>query len=311
MECPACDNQYGFELLEGSEETSLYQCVMCDVQFWHPVNSMDNRWYEEDIYYSLVYTLRNYLIPETLHKKYWLFLKNTFIAKGRLLDVGCGSGKFAAKCRDNGFNVVAIDFNQKSIDAARRNWKLDDVYSMSFEEYGNSYPHERFDAITLFEVLEHQEKAAYFLESVRAMLQPGGYVALSVPNRERWGLLPPMNDCPPNHLTRWSRDSLMNVLTRGGFSVVEIREIPLTMQSARQVISGRFNAFRNRLLFWGLERASENEDLDNRGEQRWLFHALFISWRIAVMPFALAICAYARLFSRKDYSIYCLAKSVN
>lgn len=311
MTCPVCHGSRGFEVVENGGDSTLYQCGQCAVQFWHPIEEPDKRWYEQDIYYSMVYSVRNYLIPESFHRKYQLFLKNGHIDGGRLLDIGCGTGKFAARCRDRGFDVVAIDFNRNSIEAARRNWQLDGAHHISLEDYRDRYPDDRFEVITFFEVLEHQARAQAFLESVRTMLAPGGYVALSVPNRERWSLLPPMNDEPPNHLTRWNRESLANLLTRCGFDVVEIREIPFTVQSARQVLSGRFLALKNRLLFWGLEKAAGKEDAASRKEERRLFHLLFFAWRAVALPPALVICAYARLFSRKDASIYCLAKSVN
>ena len=310
MTCPVCDSPRGFEMVENGGKSTLYRCGECDVQFWYPVDEPDKRWYEQDIYYSMVYSVRNYLIPESFHKKYQLFLKNGHVGEGRLLDIGCGTGKFAAKCRDVGFDVVAIDFNRNSIEAARRNWQLENIHHISLEEYRDRYPGDRFKVITFFEVLEHQAKARAFLEKIRTMLVPRGYIALSVPNRDRWRLLPPMNDEPPNHLTRWNRKSLANLLTQCGFDIVEISEIPFTVQSARQVLSGRLNALKNKVLFWGVKRATGKEGSDKRGEGRHLFHALFYIWRTVAMPPALVICAYARLFSKKDSSIYCLAKSV-
>lgn len=311
MTCPACDSSGSFETVESGGKTTLYRCGECDLQFWHPIDEPGKGWYEQDKCYSMVYSARSYLIPEGFHPKYQLFLKNGRVGGGRLLDIGCGTGKFAARCRDHGFDVVAIDFNRNSIEAARRNWRLESAYHISLEGYRDRYPGDRFQVITLFEVLEHQANARAFLENVRAMLAPRGYVALSVPNRERWRLLPPMNDEPPNHLTRWNRQSLANLMTQCGFDVVEIREIPFTVQSARQVLSGRFLALKNRVLFWGLEKAAGKEGAAGRREERRLFHALFFAWRAAALPPALVICAYARLFSRKDSSIYCLAKAAS
>jgi 2-polyprenyl-3-methyl-5-hydroxy-6-metoxy-1,4-benzoquinol methylase len=40
--------------------------------------------------------------------------------------------------------------------------------------------------ITFFEVLEHQDKPREFLEMVKGLLKEGGYIAGSVPNRERF-----------------------------------------------------------------------------------------------------------------------------
>ncbi|MEK7816941.1 MAG: hypothetical protein AAB281_01660, partial [Actinomycetota bacterium] len=73
MTCPVCDSPRGFEMVVNGGKSTLYRCGECDVQFWYPVDEPDKRWYEQDIYYSMVYSVRNYLIPESFHKKYQLF----------------------------------------------------------------------------------------------------------------------------------------------------------------------------------------------------------------------------------------------
>jgi 2-polyprenyl-3-methyl-5-hydroxy-6-metoxy-1,4-benzoquinol methylase len=57
---------------------------------------------------------------------------------------------------------------------------------MSLEEF-YEYAKEKnlkFDVITFFEVLEHQDKLREFLEMVKGLLREGGYIAGSVPNRK-------------------------------------------------------------------------------------------------------------------------------
>jgi 2-polyprenyl-3-methyl-5-hydroxy-6-metoxy-1,4-benzoquinol methylase len=57
---------------------------------------------------------------------------------------------------------------------------------MSLEEF-YEYAKEKnlkFDVITFFEVLEHQDKPREFLEMVKGFLKGGGYIAGSVPNRD-------------------------------------------------------------------------------------------------------------------------------
>lgn len=44
----------------------------------------------------------------------------------------------------------------------------------------------KFDIITFFEVLEHQVDPVGFLETIKGMLNPGGWIAGSVPNRDNF-----------------------------------------------------------------------------------------------------------------------------
>ena len=60
-----------------------------------------------------------------------------------------------------------------------------------------------------------------FVLLVKQCLKNEGFIALSVPNRERWQKVPDVLDYPPNHLTRWNVPSLTSLLTAQGFEILE------------------------------------------------------------------------------------------
>jgi SAM-dependent methyltransferase len=103
---------------------------------------------------------------------------------------------------------------------------------MSLEEF-YKYAKEKnlkFDVITFFEVLEHQDKPREFLEMVKGLLKEGGYIAGSVPNIER--LFVEMDwknyfhwDYPPHHFLRFSKSSLEKALNFSGFKDVEVYKL--------------------------------------------------------------------------------------
>jgi SAM-dependent methyltransferase len=87
----------------------------------------------------------------------------------------------------------------------------------------------KFDVITFFEVLEHQDKPREFLEMVKGLLREGGYIAGSVPNRERlfieidWKYY--HGDYPPHHFLRFSKSSLEKALNFAGFKDIEVYKL--------------------------------------------------------------------------------------
>ena len=102
---------------------------------------------------------------------------------------------------------------------------------MSLEEF-YEYAKEKnlkFDVITFFEVLEHQDKPREFLEMVRGLLKYGGYIAGSVPNRERlfaeitWKYF--HGDHPPHHFLRFSKYYLEKALNLAGFKDIEVYKL--------------------------------------------------------------------------------------
>lgn len=115
------------------------------------------------------------------------------------------------------------------MEAVKRNLGVDTVYAMSLEEFYH-FARERnlkFDVITFFEVLEHQDRPMEFLRMVRELLNEGGYIGGSVPNRERlfaktvdWKYF--HGDYPPHHFLRFSDMALKNTLEKAGFNNVEV-----------------------------------------------------------------------------------------
>jgi SAM-dependent methyltransferase len=153
--------------------------------------------------------------------------------RGKLLDVGCGDGRFLRHAKEQGFEVWGIDFDKKSVENVKRSLGIDTVFAMSLEEF-YEYAKEKnlkFDVIIFFEVLEHQDKPREFLERVKGLLKEGGYIAGSVPNRERlfveiyWKYF--HGDHPPHHFLRFSKSSLEKALNFSGFKDVEVYKLDL------------------------------------------------------------------------------------
>ena len=55
------------------------------------------------------------------------------LARGRVLDVGCGAGRFMLWLRDRGHEVVGIDISPGAIEACRRRG-IDDVHTLSMAQ---------------------------------------------------------------------------------------------------------------------------------------------------------------------------------
>ncbi len=146
------------------------------------------------------------------------------------MDVGCGDGRFLRHAKEQGFEVWGIDFDKKSVENVKRNLGIDTVFAMSLEEF-YEYAKEKnlkFDVITFFEVLEHQDKPREFLEKVRGLLKEGGYIAGSVPNRESMFIEIIRDnyiDYPPHHFLRFSKSSLEKALNFSGFKDIEVYKL--------------------------------------------------------------------------------------
>lgn len=100
----------------------------------------------------------------------------------RLLDVGCSRGQFVSAALNFGFNAEGVE-PAPQIAAAARNAGLQ-IHQGLLEE--QRFPDGSFDALTLFEVIEHLKAPKPLLAECRRVLKPGGILMLSTGNAASW-----------------------------------------------------------------------------------------------------------------------------
>ncbi len=124
----------------------------------------------------------------------------------RVLDAGCGVGYGSALLAEAGAeDVVGVDVAAAVVEAASK----DERPGLSFTraDVGHlPFPDGSFDLITCFELIEHVEDAAAVLGELARVLAPGGVLAISSPNRDRY---PPGN---PHHVREFSTGELRALL---------------------------------------------------------------------------------------------------
>jgi ubiquinone/menaquinone biosynthesis C-methylase UbiE len=148
----------------------------------------------------------------------------------RVLDVGCGEGRFTSELRLAGAQAVGIDVAEEPLERARSRDGLLDVRLI--DEAGD-WPLEdsSFDVAWAGEVIEHVADTAAWLSELRRVLRSGGRLLLSTPANGRGRLLglaasrrafaahfDPLAD----HLRFYSRETLTRLIEDFGFDSVEI-----------------------------------------------------------------------------------------
>jgi len=100
------------------------------------------------------------------------------IPQGRLLDIGCGNGRFLAAMKLLGWNVYGVEPDPISAQLAKHLTGAE-IYS-SFSEA--NFPRDFFDIITMNHVLEHIEEPLPLLNECYRILQTSGKLGIAVPN---------------------------------------------------------------------------------------------------------------------------------
>ncbi len=145
-------------------------------------------------------------------------------AGGRLLDVGCGNGRFLATMRDRGWKVLGVEPDAQAVKVAREHFGLD-VHMGSVEEMG--LPNDAVDVVTLSHVIEHVSDPIATLRECRRILRPNGRVVIVTPNIRSLGHRVFGRACrhlePPRHLYLFSSTGLRACARRAGLRVLECR----------------------------------------------------------------------------------------
>ena len=147
----------------------------------------------------------------------------------RVLDLGCGAGRFVAALRSAGADPVGVEVAQAALDRAAGNAPGADLRLL---EADGSLPleHASVDLVWCSEVLEHVADTAQLLLEVRRVLRPGGRLLATVPyhGRVKSALVSLTRfdahfDPLGQHLRFYTRSSLAGTLQHAGFDGIDVR----------------------------------------------------------------------------------------
>jgi SAM-dependent methyltransferase len=102
------------------------------------------------------------------------------VAPGHLIEIGAGAGAFAIAAKAAGFEVSAIEMDEGCCRYLREQGGVHAICSDRPLEALDSLPSAR--AIVLWHALEHLPNPAEVLERAARALEPGGVLAIGIPN---------------------------------------------------------------------------------------------------------------------------------
>ncbi len=143
-------------------------------------------------------------------------------ARGRLLDVGCGSGELLEALRADGWRVSGVEPSARGAEIARSQRALD-VRAATFE--AADLPERTFDVVVFAAALEHFHDPLFALTRAHDLLAPGGLVAvlflprLDAPQARLFGARWIGLDLP-RHLYHFEPRSFAETARRAGLSIV-------------------------------------------------------------------------------------------
>lgn len=221
MKCFICKNNKVNLLLKPYRGRAIFRCNNCTNAFTYPQPQID---YERK-HFNLKSAEEEW--EYKLYARSILDFLTESIKKGRLLDVGCGSGYLIEEANKSSFQGEGLDPSKETVEFCQRR-NLEVKYGFLQEKY---YPPETFDVVVASHVLEHVVDPGKFLLICRKILKRGSYLCLAQTNYT--GTIPSLYGrfwegwVPSEHLVHFSSDGIKFLLGQTGFKVERIKIVPL------------------------------------------------------------------------------------
>ncbi len=192
-QCPVCGADSFQPVLNAkdytvsAEEFSICECSVCTARFTQdiPTPAGIAPYYKSENYIShtntskgLINGLYQWVRKRTLKQKRKLVERVTGLKTGMILDLGSGTGAFAAEMKNNNWQVTALEPDEDARKVAA------DSFGVTLQDTSEFYnlAEQQFDAITMWHVLEHVHDLQGYMAKLKTLLKEKGRLIIAVPN---------------------------------------------------------------------------------------------------------------------------------
>ncbi|KAF2332203.1 class I SAM-dependent methyltransferase [Flavobacterium nitrogenifigens] len=161
----------------------LYYDEELDMLITSPQPELQNlgKYYESEDYISHTDNKRS------LFEKAYHFVKNIALKnklnlinsqqpkKGKLLDIGAGTGDFLLTAKNDGWETIGVEPSDRAKNIAKEK-------GISFVEETSALESNSLDVITMWHVLEHVPNLEHQIQELKRLLKPTGTLIVAVPN---------------------------------------------------------------------------------------------------------------------------------
>lgn len=166
-------------------------------------------------------------------------------SKGKLLDIGAGTGDFILVAKNNGWNAIGIEPSEKAKAIALKK-------GVELKSNLSDFDDSSFDIITMWHVLEHIPNLENQISELKRLIKPNGSIIIAVPNfksfdanyyKEFWAAFD-----VPRHLWHFSKTAIEKLFLKEDLKLVKI--LPMKFDSfyvsllSEKYKTGKMNYFK-------------------------------------------------------------------
>lgn len=224
VKCCICNNTNpsDFKVLYTKEKFSVIECNKCSFTFIPPYfrKQISYENYKDENVANAVRNGNNWVKIERHKLRYQLIKK--YKPKGSLFDLGAGWGHFMLTGQMLGYDVYGIEISEQPYLYSKNDLKLPVDHTDFFEMSEDR----KFDIVTMWDVLEHIDKADDVIAKCAKITNPDGIIVIQVPqidsyfakkHKDSWKMM------GLDHVNYFGKKTITQLLEKHGYKVETIK----------------------------------------------------------------------------------------
>jgi 2-polyprenyl-3-methyl-5-hydroxy-6-metoxy-1,4-benzoquinol methylase len=205
----------------------LHLCNNCGLIYLNPRPTPDeiNRYYPTGYEpHHTANTSTDQWHKKRMHQIQLHYVETKRPQKGTLLDIGCATGDFLKEAKDNEWYVQGIEMIPEAAQVARNQYNLP-ILTGAVESI--PLPVNKFDVITLWDVVEHLTQPAEVFNRCFQALKPDGWLIFAIPNLSSFDRFLFGNSWvgweAPRHYYFFTEQTLSQMMHKTGFKLIDTK----------------------------------------------------------------------------------------
>ena len=224
IHCCVCDNKNpsDFKILYQKEKFSVIECNKCSFTFIPPYfrKQISYENYKDENVANAVRNGNNFVKIERHKLRYDLIKK--YKSSGSLFDLGAGWGHFMLTGQMLGYDVYGIEISEQPYLYSKNDLKL----PVDHIDFFDMKEDKKFDIVTMWDVLEHIDKADDVIAKCARITAKDGYIVIQVPqidsyfakkHKDNWKMM------GLDHVNYFGKKTITQLLKKHGYEVKTIK----------------------------------------------------------------------------------------
>lgn len=224
VHCCVCDNKNpaDFKVLYQKEKFSVVECNKCSFTFIPPYfrKQISYENYKDENVANAVRNGNNFVKIERHKLRYDLIKK--YKPSGSLFDLGAGWGHFMLTGQMLSYDVYGIEISEQPYLYSKNDLKL----PVDHIDFFDMKEDKKFDIVTMWDVLEHIDKADDVIAKCARITAKDGYIVIQVPqidsyfakkHKDNWKMM------GLDHVNYFGKKTITQLLKKHGYEVKTIK----------------------------------------------------------------------------------------